>query len=149
MKTGDSLPLFRLPDQDGNIVNIADYIGKKNLIIYFYPADNTFGCTRESCAFRDVYPSVVALDAEIIGISKDNVSSHNAFIQSYQLPFILLSDVEGKVHDLFDIGRTLFGIVRERITFVIDKSGTIIHVYKSILHFRGHVEESIRALSHR
>lgn len=146
LKKGDKVPVFSLPDQYGNMFHLQDLLGKKNLVVYFYPADNSFGCTREACAFRDSYEVFKNADTEVIGISADSVSSHEGFARSHRLPFILLSDPDRKVISQFGIGK-IFGILNERKTYVIDKAGTIVYTFDSVLNFEGHAKKALEALS--
>lgn len=132
MKIGDKAPDFTLPDKDGKEVSLSDYKGKK-IILYFYPKDNTPGCTKQACNFRDNYPQITEKGAEVIGISKDGVKSHSNFASKHELPFILLSDKDLEVIKMYDVwkekkmfGKTSMGVVRT--TFLIDEEGTIIDI---------------------
>lgn len=145
LKVGDRTPDFTLTSADGKEVSLKDFIGKKALVIYFYPKDDTPGCTAESCAFRDSYSIFQEAGAEVIGISGDSVESHQKFASKYQLPFILLSDKGDKVRKLFDVPSTLF-ILPGRVTYVIDKDGIVRHIFNSMLDFKAHVEEALKTL---
>lgn len=132
MKIGDKAPDFTLPDKDDKEVSLSDYKGKK-IILYFYPKDNTPGCTKQACNFRDNYPQITEKGAEVIGISKDGVKSHSNFASKHELPFILLSDKDLEVIKMYDVwkekkmfGKTSMGVVRT--TFLIDEEGTIIDI---------------------
>ncbi|WP_304206718.1 thioredoxin-dependent thiol peroxidase [Peptostreptococcus russellii] len=132
MKIGDKAPDFTLPDKDGKEVSLSDYKGKK-IILYFYPKDNTPGCTKQACNFRDNYPQITEKGAEVIGISKDGVKSHSNFAAKHELPFILLSDKDLEVIKMYDVwkekkmfGKISMGVVRT--TFLIDEEGTIIDI---------------------
>lgn len=142
---GDKAPLFTLPDSGGQPVNLTDFIGKKNLVIFFYPKDESYGCTKEACGFRDNYDKFKDAGAEVIGISTDNEASHNAFVAHHKLPFILLSDKDHKVADLYGVHRSL-GILPGRATFVIDKKGVIRMNYSSQLKFHKHIDEALRLI---
>ena len=129
LEKGTKAPDFTLFDKDGNGVSLSDFSGKK-IVLYFYPKDNTPGCTRQACAFAESFEKFKELDAVVIGISKDSVSSHVKFAEKYSLPFVLLSDPEHKVIEAFgawqekkNYGKTYFGTVRS--TFIIDKNGII------------------------
>ena len=124
IKVGDRVPDFSLPSQTGTTVNISDLIGKKFLVIYFYPKDDTPGCTAESCAFRDSYEVFTDAGAEVIGISADSPQSHQQFAQKYNLPFTLLSDSNNRVRKLFGVPATLF-VLPGRVTYIIDKEGIV------------------------
>ena len=122
-------PDFTLPDKDGNMVSLSDFLGKK-VVLYFYPKDNTPGCTRQACAFAANYEKFKEIDAVVIGISKDSAASHLKFAQKYDLPFIILSDTELQAIQAYDVwkekklyGKTSMGVVRT--TYVIDENGVI------------------------
>ena len=142
---GDRAPSFRLPDGKGGYVGLEDFLGKKNLVVYFYPKDFTRGCTAEACGFRDAYEAFTALGAEVIGISADNQNSHKAFSQHHKLPFILLSDLDGSVRKAYHVKKTL-GLIPGRVSFVIDKQGTIRHIFSSQARATAHVAEALRIL---
>ncbi|WP_024962075.1 thioredoxin-dependent thiol peroxidase [Campylobacter ureolyticus] len=136
LQKGDKAPNFSLKNQDGVEINLNDFIGK-NVILYFYPKDNTPGCTTEACEFSQNYDDFIANDSVIIGISPDSVKSHENFIKKHDLKHILLSDEDKNVSKLYGVwqvrknyGREYLGIVRT--TFVIDKKGDILKVYKSV-----------------
>ena len=130
LEKGTKAPEFSLPDENGEIRNLSDYKGKK-LILYFYPRDNTPGCTKQACGFDNLYPQFSEKDVEIIGISKDSVASHKKFKEKYSLPFTILSDTELQIIQAYDVwkekklyGKTSMGIVRT--TYLIDENGVII-----------------------
>jgi len=106
LEKGDSIPSFQLNDQNGNVFNSDEIIGKKPVVIYFYPKDFTPGCTKEACSFRDSYEEFKEIGAEVIGISSDSEKSHAKFSSKYNLPFILLSDANGRVRKKFEIKKT-------------------------------------------
>ncbi|MFM7877548.1 MAG: peroxiredoxin [Microcystis panniformis] len=145
IKVGDRVPNFSLPSQTGTTVNIGDLIGKKSLVIYFYPKDDTPGCTAESCAFRDSYEVFTDAGAEVIGISADSPQSHQQFAQKYNLPFTLLSDSDNRVRKLFGVPSTLF-VLPGRVTYIIDKQGIVRHIFDSMLDFKAHVTESLNTI---
>lgn len=132
IQMGDKIPEFSLKDQDGNAFSIASLIGKKVLVVYFYPKDYTLGCTKEACSFRDSYEEFKTLGAEVIGISDDSVSRHLKFSKSYKLPFILLSDSGNKVRKRFGVPSNLFGLIPGRVTYVVDKNGIVVLVFDSM-----------------
>jgi peroxiredoxin Q/BCP len=144
-KVGDRAPEFRLPSGTGNLVSLSDFIGKKNLVLYFYPKDYSPGCTREACSFRDSYSAFKELDAEVVGISPDSQSSHEKFASDEQLPFPLLSDPDGLMRRAYEVKPSL-GLIPGRTTFVIDKQGIIRQIYSSQIHPNKHVGEALRAL---
>lgn len=130
LEIGTKAPDFTLPDQDGVEHSLSDYRGKK-VILYFYPKDNTAGCTKQACGFAELYPQIREKDAVVLGVSKDSVASHKRFQEKYDLPFTLLSDPDHRVIEEYGVwqekknyGKTYMGIVRT--TFLIDEEGTII-----------------------
>ena len=145
LKIGGQAPQFTLPDQNGKMVDLNSFIGKTKLVVYFYPKDESFGCTKEACSFRDSYEDFKEAGAEVIGISSDDEASHRGFAANHKLPFILLSDKDKKVAGLYGVGKTL-GILPGRVTFVIDKQGIIRGIYSSQINFQKHVEEALEVL---
>lgn len=142
LKEGDKVPVFKLPDQDGKMIDVAERIGKQPLVIYFYPKDFTSGCTMEAHAFREMYEAFQKEGAEVFGISNDDAESHKKFVVEHELPFTLLSDENNKVREMFGafgVGHTL-----GRVTYVVDKKGIIRMVFSSQLQPKKHVDESIR-----
>ncbi|MGH2665115.1 peroxiredoxin [Flavobacterium sp.] len=132
IKVGDKLPLFGAKDQNGNDFYIASVLQKKILIIYFYPKDDTPGCTSQACFFRDQFEEFVALGAEVIGISSDSVKSHKKFETEYKLPFTLLSDQDKSLRKLFGVPNNLLGLWPGRVTYVVDKNGIVQLVFNSM-----------------
>ena len=133
LEAGTKAPLFSLPDKDGNIVRLSDYIGNK-VVVYFYPRDNTSGCTKQACAFRNVMGDYDELGVKVIGISKDNQKSHKNFTDKNELNFTILSDTELEAIKAYDVwqekklyGKVSMGVVRT--TYVIDEEGKIAKVY--------------------
>jgi len=139
LNLGDRMPDTTLVSEEG-LVNLRDRIGKP-LVVYFYPADETYGCTREACSFRDQYEDFVAAGAEVIGISRDDTTSHAKFKANHRLPFVLLSDPGGKAAKSWGL-RPLFGLPA-RATFVFDKEGILRHRFDSHIRFRKHVDEAL------
>ncbi len=134
LKVGEKVKDFKLPDAKGNIHQLYDFLGKR-IVIYFYPKDNTSGCTTQACTFRDQYDEFQKRDIVVIGISKDSQKSHQKFIDNYDLPFLLLSDETIEVCQYFGVyveksmyGRKYMGV--NRSTFVLDENGIITHVFK-------------------
>lgn len=149
IEEGDQLPKFSLPTDDGTIVS-SDSLRGKNTVLYFYPKDDTSGCTREACDFRDAFPRFGKTDAQVIGVSPDSVESHRKFKKKYELPFVLLADEEHKLADQFGVwkeksmyGRKYMGI--ERTTVVIDRKGRVARIFPKV-RVPGHVEEVEAAL---
>ncbi len=141
---GMKAPDFTLPSQSGEMVSLGDFLGKP-VVLFFYTKDNTLGCTKEVCAFRDSFEELSNLDAEVIGISSDSVNSHRGFAEKYKLPFTLLSDQGGKVRKLYGVPSTL-GIFAGRVTYVIDGEGVVRHIFSSQIAVEKHVEEALKAL---
>lgn len=136
LKEGSKAIDFELKDQDGLLRKLSDWKGKK-IVLYFYPKDNTSGCTRQACSFRDNYKLYEGLNVVIIGISKDTVSSHRKFIDKYDLPFVLLSDPNKEVCELYEVlkeksmyGKKYMGI--NRSTYIIDENGIIIKAMEGV-----------------
>jgi peroxiredoxin Q/BCP len=145
VKVGDKAPDFTLPSQMGDNVTFSEFFGKKNIVLYFYPKDESRGCTKEACSFRDSYDVLTNLGAEVIGVSSQSVESHKSFASHYGLPFILLSDAGNKVRQLYGVPSTL-GIIQGRVTYIIDKKGIVRHMFSSQIHAELHVEEAVKIL---
>ena len=145
VKVGDKAPDFTLPSQMGDSVSLSEYFGKKSVVLYFYPKDESPGCTKEACAFRDNYEELTNLGAEVLGVSGQSVESHKSFASHYGLPFLLLSDAGNKVRELYGVQATM-GIIPGRVTFIIDKAGVVRHVFVSQTQAQRHVEEAKNTL---
>lgn len=143
---GDKCPDFKLKDQNGNWVRIGDLIGKKILVIFFYPRNETSGCIKEVCSFRDMHEVFKDLGCEVIGISSNTTSSHKRFAGHYDLPYTLLSDPFRIVRNKFGVKGNLFGIIPGRQTYVIDKKGIIRGTYNSISDPNGHIEHALETV---
>lgn len=148
-EVGKKAPDFTLEDQDGKKISLKDFAGKK-VVLYFYPKDNTSGCTKEACSFRDDFPKFKKSKAVILGVSPDSVSSHKKFVEKYNLPFILLSDESKKVLDKYNVwkeksmyGRKYMGV--ERTTYIIDENGKIKKIFNKV-KVDGHNLEVMEAL---
>ena len=139
---GDKAPDFRLRDQNGKDVSLADFRGKKAVVLYFYPKDETPGCTKEACSFRDSYEDFVRAGAEVIGVSGDSVDKHQSFAAHHRLPFTLLADEGNKLRKTYGVPATLW-ILPGRVTYVIDKQGTVRHVFDSQLQATKHIDEAL------
>lgn len=144
IRVGDKAADFALPDQKGNILRLSDLIGKKAIVLYFYPKDFTRGCTQEACAFRDAYEVFKDAGADVIGVSSDSIESHRKFAEENSLPFELLSDTNGEARELY--GASSWGGIPGRITFVIDRSGTIRMVFSSQLQPAKHIQEALQVI---
>ena len=145
VKVGSVAPDFTLPSQAGEMVSLKDFLGRKSVVLFFYPKDNSPGCTREVSAFKDYFEEFEKLDAEVIGISSDSVESHRSFAAKHDLSFALLSDEGGNIRRLYAVPKT-FGLFPGRVTYVIDKEGVMRHVFASQLSVERHVQEALRAL---
>jgi peroxiredoxin Q/BCP len=143
---GDKIPLFTLVDQDNNSFSVEDYIGKTNLVIYFYPKDDTPGCTKEACKFRDEFEVFTDLDAQVVGVSSDSPESHLQFKEKYNLPFTLLSDSDGSVRALFGVDGNYNGLRPGRVTFVVNKKGGIQYVFDSSSDIEAHILSAQKVL---
>jgi peroxiredoxin Q/BCP len=145
VKVGDSAPDFDLADASGRRVRLSDFRGKKNVVLYFYPKDDTPGCTKEACAFRDSYEAFQDAGAEVIGVSSDSEASHQKFSEKFRLPFTLVADPGGSVRKRYGVPATL-GFLPGRVTFVIDQGGVVRNVFNSQLQATRHVDESLGVL---
>lgn len=142
---GDKAPEFKLRDQNGKEVSLAGFRGRKAVVLYFYPKDETPGCTKEACSFRDSYEDFVKAGAEVIGVSGDSVARHQAFAQHHGLPFTLLADEGNKLRKAYGVPATLW-ILPGRVTYVIDKQGIVRHVFDSQLQATKHIDEALAVI---
>lgn len=145
IKVGDVAPDFTLRNQSGELVSLKYFVGKKSVVLYFYPKDFSRGCTAEACAFRDSYEAFKDAGAEVIGVSSQSVDSHSKFVSAYRLPFILLSDEDGKVRKLYGVPSS-FGLLPGRVTYIIDKKGIVRYIFNSQFNPTKHIEEALRIL---
>ena len=144
---GDQAPDFSLVDQDGNTFNLGDYLSKEHIILYFYPKDETPGCIKEACGFRDSIADFDGYNCKVIGLSKDSVISHAKFAKHYNLPFTLLSDTNDSVRKLYGVEASLLGLLPGRKTFLINKQGIITHIFDYRFKAKQHVIDTLKALS--
>src|SRR5215831_11797615 len=133
VKVGDIAPDFTLESSTGESVSLSEFRGKKNVVLYFYPKDETIGCTREACGFRDRYEAFKQLGAEVIGVSSDDSEKHRKFADHHQLPFTLLSDPDKHVRKLYGVPSSMI-FLPGRVTYVIDKEGMVRHIFNSQMH---------------
>ncbi len=141
---GQTAPDFTLPDQHGTPTTLSELRGRW-VVAYFYPKDDTPGCTAESCSFRDSFEDFTDAGAVVVGISSDSVESHEAFAAKHQLPFTLLADVEGRVRKEWGVGKTL-GLLPGRVTYVIDPEGVVRHKFSSQFKPKAHIDDALRVI---
>lgn len=145
LSIGDKAPDFTLPSQSGEPLKLSELWAKRTVVLYFYPKDDTPGCTVEACTFRDSYDAFAEAGAEVVGISSDSAASHERFASKHKLPMKLAADEDGKVRALYEVKATL-GLFPGRATFVIDRHGVIRHTFVSQLRFSKHAEEALEAV---
>lgn len=145
VQVGDHAPLFSLRTQGGNTVSLEDFLGKSVIVLYFYPKDDTSGCTAEACSFRDNYEVFKQAGAEVIGVSSDSEESHQRFASKHRLPFLLLSDEKGSLRKLYGVPATL-GILPGRVTYIIDKQGIVRHIFNDMFHPQKHISEALQII---
>jgi len=144
LKVGDSAPHFSLTDQHGRTFHSKDLLGEKYMVLYFYPKDNTPGCTKQACQFRDSYEDFIDNGAVVVGISADSEKSHLRFADKYKLPFTLLADTKNKVRRLFKVENKLF-FLPGRETFIVDPKGKIIMTFNSVNSYK-HTKRALKTL---
>jgi peroxiredoxin Q/BCP len=142
IQVGDKAPDFTLPAQTGEQVRLSDRLGQRVVVLYFYPRDETSGCTAEACAFRDSYEVFAEAGAEVIGVSSDSVDKHAAFADHHKLPFTLVSDEKGQLRKTYGVP-SILGVVPGRVTYVIDRTGTVRHVFSSMTNIGRHVNDAL------
>jgi peroxiredoxin Q/BCP len=142
LSIGDKVPLFRAPLGDGGTFDMADHVGTKALVVFFYPKDDTPLCTQEACGFRDAYEQFVAAGAEVVGVSADSPASHAAFARKHRLPFPIVSDADGRLRGLFGVP-SLLGFLPGRVTYVIDREGIVRMAFNSSFTAAGHVQKAL------
>jgi thioredoxin-dependent peroxiredoxin len=144
IQIGDMVPAFSLPDQEGNMFDIGNFIGKKKLVIFFYPQDGSLNCTREACYFRDLSDVFDEADAVLIGISGQSVESHKKFAENNNLNYSLLSDTGNSVRKLFGVPGRVFGLIPGRVTYVSDRSGRVVYIFDSQTETQRHADEALK-----
>ena len=145
VQVGDKAPDFTLPSQSGEQVKLQDRLGERVVVLYFYPKDNTSGCTAEACAFRDSHETFTDAGAEVIGVSSDSADKHAAFADRHKLPFTLLADQGGRVRKAYGVP-AVFGLIPGRVTYVIDRTGTVRHIFNSMTNIDKHVSEALEVV---
>src|SRR5512133_1067796 len=144
LQTGDIIPSFILKDQDGNDFDISTLIGRKKLVIFFYPQDGSLNCTKEACYFRDLSDVFEEADAVVIGISGQSVESHKEFAENNRLKYPLLSDTGNSVRKLFGVPGMIFGLIPGRVTYVTDRSGKVVYIFDSQTETQRHADEALK-----
>ena len=144
IQVGDTIPSFALKDQNGNDFDISTLLGRKKLVIFFYPQDGSLNCTREACYFRDLSDVFDEADAIVIGISGQSVESHKEFSEKNLLKYTLLSDNENIVRKLFGVPGRVFGLIPGRVTYVADKSGKVVYIFDSQTETQRHADEALK-----
>ncbi len=145
VQVGDQAPDFTLAAQSGDNITLSGFRGQRAVVLYFYPKDDTPGCTVESCSFRDSYEVFKDIGAEVIGISSDSPESHQKFAQKHGLPFTLVSDPDSSVRKAYGVPATL-GLLPGRVTYVIDREGVIRHIFNAQFNPKAHVENALKVL---
>lgn len=146
IQKGDKCPSFKLKDQHGELISSDKLIGQENLVIYFYPKDDSPGCTKQACSFRDSFEDFTEVGARVIGISSDDEKSHKKFAEKHNLPFTLLADSDKVVRKKFGVPTNLLGFIPGRVTYIVDKEGIVQGVFNSQLNFDKHVSEALKVL---
>jgi len=144
IQIGDPIPAFTLKDQNGNYFDISSLLGRKKLVIFFYPQDGSLNCTREACYFRDLYDVFEEADAIVIGISSQSVESHKEFAEVNRLKYNLLSDSDNVVRKLFGVPGRMFGLIPGRVTYVADRSGKVVYIFDSQTETQRHADEALK-----
>ncbi|MCL3781337.1 peroxiredoxin [Prolixibacteraceae bacterium JC049] len=147
IEIGSTIPSFQLYDQKGQLIDISDYIGKQKLIIFFYPKNDTPGCTKEACLFRDHYEEFVDAGAMVIGIGKHSIEEQAQFAQKHRLNYTLLSDADNKIRKLFGVPKSLFGLLPGRVTYVVDRTGKVAYIFNSQTQIEKHIKQSLHIIS--
>ena len=146
IELGSKVPIFELKDQNGELFKLESVLGKKNIVIFFYPKDDSPGCTKEACSFRDQFEVFADADAVIIGINAQSVESHLAFAIKHRLNYTLLSDTGNKVRKIFGVPGNFFGLIPGRVTYVVNKEGKIVYLFNSQIQAEKHVDDALRIL---
>lgn len=146
IKIGSTVPNIVLHNQNGEIFDLKKETAGKNVVLYFYPKDETPGCTAQACAFRDQFEDFTDAEAVVIGISGQSVESHKAFAEKHQLTFTLLADEGNKIRKQFGVPTNFFGLLPGRVTYVINKTGKVVYIFNSQTNISGHIEQSLKIL---
>lgn len=143
---GATAPDFTKTTQNGDTITLSQFRGDKTVVLYFYPKDETTGCTLEACTFRDHYEDFVDAGAVVIGVSQDSDRSHKRFAEHHRLPFLLVSDRDKALRNAYGVQKTM-GLLPGRVTYVIDREGTIRHVFNSLINAKKHVREALNVVN--
>jgi thioredoxin-dependent peroxiredoxin len=146
ISTGDKCPTFELNDQEGKLRKSEEFLTKKALVLYFYPKDDTPGCTAQACSFRDAYEELSEVGAEVVGVSGDTLEQHKKFAKKHNLPFTLLADTNNKLRKQMGVPTNLFGLIPGRVTYVIDNQGVVKGLFNSQLEIKGHVKKALEII---
>ena len=146
LNVGDKAPDFSLPSQTGETITLSSFFGKQPVVVYFYPKDDTPGCTLEACGFRDSYEAFQTAGAIVIGISADSVDSHKKFAEKHRLPFLLVSDVKNQARKAFGVPNELL-VLPGRVTYILDRDGIVRHTFSSMLNAKGHVDAALKTIN--
>lgn len=146
IQVGDRAPDFTLPGKGGQPVQLSALLKKGPVVLYFYPKDETRGCTAEACSFRDDYEDFKQAGAEVVGVSSDSTASHEQFATRHRLPFVLLSDTDSSVRKQYGVKPNFLGFLPGRVTYVIDRQGIVRHLFESQLQATRHVSEALEVL---
>jgi peroxiredoxin Q/BCP len=146
LNPGDTIPDIALEGPDGKPVKLRELTGSRALVLYFYPKDDTPGCTVEACSFRDHYQDFTDAGADVVGVSSDGRDSHARFVEKYKLPFKLFTDRDGKARDAFGVKPSFLGLLPGRVTFVIDRDAKVRFAFDSQLRASAHVSEALRVV---
>ena len=144
IQIGDTIPVFILKDQNGHDFDISNFLGRKKMVIFFYPQDGSLNCTKEACYFRDLSQVFEEAGALVVGISGQSVESHKNFAEKNKLNFTILSDTENDVRKLFGVPTRIFGLVPGRVTYVADKSGKVVYIFDSQTETQRHADEALK-----
>jgi peroxiredoxin Q/BCP len=142
LEINQQIPVFEALDQEKQLVNSKAFAGSP-LVLYFYPKDDTPGCTAQACAFRDAIEDFKSLDVRVVGISSDSPESHKKFADRHKLPFTLLSDTSNKIRKQFGVPKSLFGLLPGRVTYLFDSTGRLVHIFNSQLNVKQHIGEAL------
>jgi peroxiredoxin Q/BCP len=146
LRVGQQAPDFEKATHKGETISLAKLRGAKAVVLYFYPKDDTPGCTAEACTFRDAYEDFSDAGAVVIGVSADSLKSHEKFATHHRLPFELISDEDGKLRKAYEVPSNMLGLIPGRVTYVIDREGKIQHVFNSQIQAKRHVQEALEVV---